>query len=191
MSVGTWLNNLGPQSNVLMTEAVFIWTSFVLSTSCILIFTAILHLEQNVSRWDQDPVVAGPQTYSIVTARNGLPQTQPSLVRKVSVTLWRGVQGLGTFPKQLGTSQTRLYASEGQISAFSTGNSSSLEWQRQILQSCSKIFFGFWLIGRIALLVATQQESKHCKWAVLHHFRSFNILVVVSVGNRKSQKYWK
>lgn len=71
------------------------------------------------------------------------------------------------------------------------GYASSFEGQSQILQSCSKIFLEFWLIGKIVLLVAAQQESKHVKWAVFNPFRSFNILVVVSVGKRKSQKYWK
>jgi len=53
-----------------MTEAAFVSTSSVLSTSCILVFTATLQQEQTVSRRHQDPVVAGLRTHSIATAED-------------------------------------------------------------------------------------------------------------------------
>lgn len=59
------LNSLDPQSSVLesnlMTEATFIWTSVVLSTSHISIFIGILQLKQEFSRQYEDAVVGGPQ----------------------------------------------------------------------------------------------------------------------------------
>lgn len=62
VTAGTQLNSLDPQSNVLesnlMTEAIFIWTSIVLSTPHISIFIGILQIKQEFSRQYQDAVVA-------------------------------------------------------------------------------------------------------------------------------------
>lgn len=75
-----------------MTEPIFIWTNVVLSTSHISIFIGILQLKQEFSRRYQDAVVAGPQTYSTVTARKSLQQEQPSLPRNVSFRLFEEVE---------------------------------------------------------------------------------------------------
>lgn len=138
VTVVTYLNSLDPQSNALesnlMTEAIFIWTSVVLSTSHISIFIGILESKQEFSRQYQDAVVAGPQTYSTVTARKNL--QQPSLTRKVSFRLLKKWTRTRHVPKTKWDISNSALGFRGQVSVFSAGNASSFEGQSQILQSC-------------------------------------------------------